>query len=230
MNGAESALGPEYTVHRPDLRAAGIDASDFSVLCAAGVAFTEACGFAPRVAGPAPGAKLRGLRTAAYAGAGVIALCALLLAASFPVAAHMAVGWTAAYKEQYRQILSQTPELRALMVRNDSLAQTVILSHETEARKTRWTTMLETLGRLRPDGLYFDMIGTDGAQATGITGVALSGWAQNESLVTGFIGSLAKSGPYSDISLSSLERDEQKKITTFRITCTFRLSGGSPQK
>jgi hypothetical protein len=219
-----------YTVHRPSLSKAGIDASDVESLQAAGAALAGSCGNVPRLAGAAPGAGLRRVRTGVYAFSAAVAVCGLLLAAALPAAAWVAGKRLASYVEQYRVILAKTPEIKVLTASNDSLARAILLAHDVAAASTRWTKMLSTLGTLRPDGLYLDMIGTDGSAASGKVGAAFSGWARNESLVTGFISSLASSGLYSDISLSSLERNEVHNIVSFRITCKLRLSGDSPVK
>jgi lipid-binding SYLF domain-containing protein len=90
--------------------------------------------------------------------------------------------------------------------------------------------MLQAFGTIRPDGLFLEMLGSDGSAASGKVSVAFSGWAYNESQVTGFIASLQKSGLYSGVSLSSLERNESSNVSTFRITCTLKLCAVVPAK
>jgi Tfp pilus assembly protein PilN len=230
LGSGDVPLDSGFTVHTPDLGRAGIDISDIDTVRSAGAALGQSFGFAPLLAGASPGAAGRRLRSAVLACSAAIVACGLLLALSLPAATFVAGRRLSAYREQYRLILAQTPELRALTLTNDSLARAVLLARDINASRTHWTRMFETLGTLRPDGLYLDMIGTDGAAATGKVGLALAGWARNESLVTGFIAALAKNGQYSAISLSSLERNETRNIFTFRIACTFRHSGGLPEK
>jgi Tfp pilus assembly protein PilN len=217
-------------VIKPDLRTVGIDISDFDMLRATGAAVADVCGFAPRVAPASPEAAFRNARAAVYAISAAIVITCLALTAALPIATLFASNGLASSKQKYRQVLAQTPELQNIMMHNDSLAKAVLFTHQTNAGKTHWTTLLETLGTLRPEGLYFDMIGTEGGAATGKTGLALSGWARNESQVTDLIASLSSSKLYTGISLSSLERNAHKNIVTFRITCTYRLSGDLPQK
>jgi Tfp pilus assembly protein PilN len=219
------------TVLRPDFNKAGIDTSDLDTLRAAGAALSGFYGGSvPQFCGESPEARFRKVRTAVFAFCAGLVLCGLLLACALPAAAFVATRRLASCKEQYRLVLAKTPELQTLLNRNDSLARAIISAHGATAGQTRWTRMLNDLGTVRPDGLYLDMIGTDGSAASGKAGMAFSGWARSESLVTGFIASLQNSGLYSGVSLSSLERNESLNIFVFRITCSLLLFAGSPAK
>jgi Tfp pilus assembly protein PilN len=230
LNCGDVSVDAGYTIVKPDLLTPGIDISDLDVLRATGAAVSAACGFTPYIAPASPESAFRNTRTAVYSISAAICLICLALMAAIPIASLFAAGSLDSYKQRYRQVLAQTPELQSIMAHNDSLARAVLLAHQTNADKTQWTSMLETLGTLRPEGLYFDMIGTEGAATTGKTSLALSGWAHNESQITDLIASLSRSGLYTGISLSSLERNIHKNLVMFRIICTYRLSGGLPRK
>jgi Tfp pilus assembly protein PilN len=220
----------DLAASRLDGAGSGIDMSDTDALAAAGAALSDRYGAVPRFAVDAAPASLRKARTALYALSAGLALCALIACVTLPVLSAAAHGRLASYKKQYQAILANNPDLKVLMGKNDSLARLIISAQDEALGQTRWSQMLQTLGTVRPEGLFLEMLASEGAAASGSVRVALSGWAYNESQVTGFIASLQKSGVYSGVSLSSLERNESSNLSNFRITCTLNLSAGSPAK
>jgi hypothetical protein len=227
---SEAPAGLASSVSRLDCAGSGIDTSDPDALAASGAALSGLYGNVPRFAVDAAPASLRKARTALYAVSAGMVLCALLACAALPVFTAAAHGRLASYKKQYQAILSSNPDLKVLLGQNDSLARLILSAHDEALSQTRWARMLQTLGTIRPDGLFMEMLGSDGTALSGKVRVAFSGWAYNESQVTGFIASLQKSGLYSGVSLSSLERNESSNVSTFRITCTLNLSAGLPAK
>jgi Tfp pilus assembly protein PilN len=208
----------------------GIDMSDTAALAASGAALSGRYGAVPRFAVDTAPASLRKARTALYAVSAGLVLCALLACAALPLFTAVAQGRLASYKKQYQAVLASNPDLKVLLGQNDSLARLIFSAHDAALAQTRWAKMLQSFGTIRPDGLFLEMLGSDGTALSGKVRVAFSGWAGNESQVTGFITSLQKSGLYSGVSLSSLERNESSNVSNFRITCTLILSAGSPAK
>jgi hypothetical protein len=228
LGGSEAPAG--LAASRLDCAGSGIDMSDTDALAASGAALSGRYGAVPRFAVDTAPASQRKARTALYAISAGLVLCALLACAALPVVAAAAQGRLASYKKQYQVILASNPDLKVLLGKNDSLARLILSAHDASLAQTRWGQMLQAFGTIRPDGLFLEMLGSDGSAASGNVRVAFSGWAHNESQVTGFIASLQKSGLYSGVSLSSLERNESSNVSTFRITCTLKLCAVSPAK
>ena len=230
LGSSEAPAGIASAASRLDCPGSGIDMSDTDALAASGAALAGEYGAVPRFAVDTAQASLRKARTAVYAISAGLVLCALLACAALPVLNAVAQGRLASYKKQYQTILASNPDLKVLLGKNDSLARLILSAHDAALDQTRWAQMLQTFGTIRPDGLFLEMLGSDGSAASGKAAVAFSGWAYNESQVTGFIASLQKSGLYSGVSLSSLERNESSNVSHFRITCTVKLFAGSPAK
>ena len=226
----EAPAGVAFTASRLDCPNSGIDMSDTDALAASGAALSGRYGAVPRFSVDTAPASLRKARTALYAVSAGLVLCALLACAALPVFNVAAQGRLASYKKQYQAILANNPDIKILLGKNDSLARLILSAHDAALAQTRWAQMLQAFGTIRPDGLFLEMLGSDGSAASGKAAVAFSGWAYNESQVTGFIASLQKSGLYSGVSLSSLERNESSNLSTFRITCTLKLFAVVPAK
>lgn len=224
---------------RPECGTMGIDIADTGVLAAAGAALAADggdCGTVPRFPVPsatAERAAFRGARTAVYAASAALVLCSLLLTAVVSVSLFFTHKSLARYTQEYRQVL---PDIALLTAQNDSLARAVLSTVSAGSRQTRWAQFLQFLGADKPEGLFFDMLASDApapASASGAAGVvriALSGWAYNESLVTGFISSLQKNNACSSVSLSSLDKNDARNVFSFRILCSMQLFAGSPEK
>ena len=230
LGSGEAPAGVASAASRLDCPGSGIDMSDTDALAASGAALSGLYGAVPRFAVDTAPASLRKARTSLYAVSAGLVLCALLACAALPVFNAVAQGRLASYKKQYQAILASNPDLKVLLGKNDSLARLILSAHDAAFAQTRWAQMLQAFGAIRPDGLFLEMLGSDGSAASGKAAVAFSGWAYNESQVTGFITSLQKSGLYSGVSLSSLERNESSNLSTFRITCTLKLFAVVPAK
>jgi hypothetical protein len=223
-------------VTRIDCGGMGIDITDSNALAAAGAALSAEggdCGIVPRIPGPSvEKAAMRGVRTALYAASAAMVLVSLLLPAGlfgFSAYAHQRLD---RLRREYNRILLQTPDIARLTAQNDSLARALLSAASAGSHQTRWTQFLEFLGTEKPDGLFFDMLATD-ASASGAAGavrVAMSGWAYNESLVTGFISSMQNNKACSNVSLTSLEKGDARDLFTFRVVCSLQLFAGSPGK
>jgi Tfp pilus assembly protein PilN len=78
----------------------------------------------------------------------------------------------------------------------------------------------------RPEGLYFEMLGSEPVKGPpGFVRIAVSGWARSEKLVADFIEHLQKDNSISNISLSSLEKNEKKtNLCDFKIICILKTN------
>jgi Tfp pilus assembly protein PilN len=228
--GAGAPGGLTHAASRLDCGRAGIDISDYETLASAGAALSGLHGAVP-ILSPASGrAQFRTARTAIYAVSAALVVCTILLLAALPVSAFAVQHQLAVYKARYREILSRNADVQSLMLQNDSLARAVLSASDAAFQQTCWAQFLQALGATRPDGLFLDMLGTDAAGKAGSARIAFSGWARNETLVTGFIASLQKNTFLCDISLASLERNESANLFTFRITCTLKFFDASAAK
>jgi Tfp pilus assembly protein PilN len=216
-----------------DCRPLGIDVSDTAALAAAGAALADegcGCGSAPRFPVNTDKAAFRVMRTALYAASAAMVLCAVLLFGAVWTSSALSRRQLDKYTREYRRVLANTPRIAQLSAQNDSLARAVLSAYSAGSRQTQWAPFLQFLGEDRPEGLFFDMLASD-AGAAGKVRIALSGWAENESLVTGFISLLQKNKACSEVSLSSLEKsNDSHNIFQFRIQCSLQLFAGSPEK
>jgi hypothetical protein len=225
---SESVAG--MTATRLDCSRMGVDVTDTCVLMAAGAALAGATGDVPRFPGNPGKAAFRKVRAALYATSVSLVACTILLSATLFVSSFVTRVRQDNYKQEYEKILARTPDIQALMAHNDSLAAAIIAASSAGSHVSRWTPFLRSLGSDRPDGLFLDMLATDASGVVGTVRVALSGWAYNESLVTGFISLLQKNGLCHDVTLSSLEKSGEHNVFIFRILCSLRLFAGSPAK
>jgi Tfp pilus assembly protein PilN len=226
----EAPIDIEKTSVRLGPAIKGFDINDKDAVSAVGAALIGPCGNAPRFPVDADAALFRKVRAGMYAFSACLVLCALALVATVPVSAFIARQKLAAYKKQYQTILSNNPEIQKLMSQNDSLARATLSAYNAASKQTRWAQFFQELGTVRPQGLFLEMLGADGQAASGKVRIALSGWALNESQVTGFISSLQNNSMFSGVSISSIERNATSNIFTFRIACTLKLSAGSAAK
>jgi Tfp pilus assembly protein PilN len=126
---------------------------------------------------------------------------------------------------KYRSGIMENREIRDLAGRNDSLAKDILSLQAKFSKQTRWSGFLETIGKNRPNGLFLEKLGSEPvASSSSKIRIAISGSAENETLVTDFIARLQKDELVSGVSLSFLEKNEKnKKICNFRIICLINI-------
>lgn len=158
----------------------------------------------------------------------------LLLAAGLVSAALLVAGVSLGYRSAgsrelaartaaYERILSENADIAAVSEENSSLAGQILGLESTLMRQSRWVTLLEFLSSAKPKTLHFSSLGSDEvSEGSARVRLGLAGWAVRQEDVTGFIGTLQKTPFLSDISLSSLERQNSRRVA-FRITCSLRL-------
>ena len=126
---------------------------------------------------------------------------------------------------KYRSGIMENREIRDLAGRNDSLAKDILSLQAKFSKQTRWSGFLETIGKNRPNGLFLEKLCSEPvASSSSKIRIAISGSAENETLVTDFIARLQKDELVSGVSLSFLEKNEKnKKICNFRIICLINI-------
>jgi Tfp pilus assembly protein PilN len=220
---------PLYAVTNVHCEKAGF--SDREPLMAFGAALSGITGSVPQLLPATERSAFRHVRTGLYAAAALLCACMVLLAAGIPATRLLMKRQLDGYKKQYQAILMQNTDIRQMMEQNESLAQSITALSEIMSHQTNWSSFLQLIGTIRPQGLYFDMLGSETLNAgTGNVRIAMSGWSQNESLVTDFISGLQKSKEIADVSLSSLERGGTQNIVNFKVVCSLKLIASSQAK
>jgi hypothetical protein len=130
------------------------------------------------------------------------------------------------YESQFRSTISNDREIKALLAENATIAKGIIKLREKSSAQTNWAPFLHLLGMQRPDGLYFEMLGSEPVKGPSGVRIALSGWARSEKLVADFISHVQKNDRISNISLSSMEKnDKNPNLCNFKILCVLKIAG-----
>ncbi len=196
-------------------------------LKALGCALAQIKGTIPVFAGSSPSSAQRGLRSAALIASifvlilsGLTACTPVFLNAFLKVRLH-------SIEQHYRSVFLDNPELKTMIIRNDSLTSSIFRLIERSDRSTQWGRLFQTLGEQRPEGLYFERLGSEpAASSPNHMRVAIAGFAKNETMITDLISKLQKINSISALSLSSVEKSNNKdNLCNFRIVCTFMTIG-----
>lgn len=124
------------------------------------------------------------------------------------------------YQNEYREILQSNKEIRESFDDNKKVAGRILTLQSLFDRQTAWSRLLSVLAKSNPHGLYLEKLGSKKMENSSATQLAFSGWAPSESAVTQFISTLSSESYISDVQLSSIQRDQQRKtITRFKIQC-----------
>ncbi len=128
-------------------------------------------------------------------------------------------------KRRYNSILDGNSEIRDLIAEGDRISRKVLGINKHIVRPALWGPFLQTIGSLRPAGLYLDRLGSETAEENSVR-IAFSGWCETETIATEFIKTLNGSPLLSNVTLSSIE-SEKTNSSIFRFKVLCRLS---PQK
>jgi Tfp pilus assembly protein PilN len=199
---------------------------DNQTLRTAGVALAKAIGRVPLLRPATRRHGVRRIRAVMYCAAAACLLLTLLACTALPLARFFLTRQRDACKARYETLLNANADIRETAVANGELAHKIIAGNAVALKQTRWSRLLQYLGDARPAGVWFEMLGSEPLNVqSGFSGIALSGWGDNESHITALISLLQKSGLAVDVSLASLERDTEKNVFLFRILCTAKLYG-----
>jgi hypothetical protein len=216
-----------FAAHRLDVAIAGRELRTETELKALGCALARQTSGVPVFSGPAKSGVSRGARSILW-----IATAALLLGTALfafaPVIINLFIkSETHNFDMRYRSIVSENPRLRAMISRNESLSASIIQlnSKFSLSHRTQWGRFLQALGSQRPEGLFLEKLGSETVSSSpNAIRIALSGFAQKETLVTDLITRLQKTGLVTQIYLSSIEKNKTKSdICDFRIVCTLTI-------
>jgi hypothetical protein len=197
-----------------------------TVLKAAGAALAGIVDVgAVQFSGPSPAARLRTIRADAILISAMVVLGALAAGIGMGLNEFWMAGRIKAYQARYEKVLGQNAGYQKLLAENEALAAKVLRLQSTFSERTNWGRLLQTLGDIRPDGLYFDRLGSEPVKgAPDQVRLAFTGWAKSETAVTTFIQKLQSVPFITQLQLSGMGQDrEHKDVVRFRIYGTMAI-------
>ncbi|NLG19236.1 MAG: hypothetical protein GX556_18075 [Fibrobacter sp.] len=198
---------------------------DPSVIKAIGAAFCHTGNNVPAFSGPSSGIKFRKIRKAALITSLILVAVPLISFAVLFSLNQSTISRVKKCKADYNNIIANNTEIKELLKSGESLAKKHIRLQRIATNQTDWGRFLYHLGSSRPDGLFFERLGSEPMPGDAEkVRIALSGWAGSETIVTEMIKKLSVPGFITNVSLSSLERDEkQKDYCRFKVICTLNF-------
>jgi hypothetical protein len=197
-----------------------------AVLKAAGAALAGIVDVgAVRFSGPSPAAQVRAIRSGAIIVSAIMVLAVLVGSIGFGLYEFWMAGRIKTYQVRYEKVLGQNAGYQKLLAENKALAAKILRLQSTFSERTNWGRLLQTLGDIRPDGLYFDRLGSEPVKGSlDQVRLAFTGWAKNETAVTTFIQKLQSVPFITQLQLSGMGQDqEHKDVVRFRIYGTMAI-------
>ena len=218
----------QFSLHHLNIIAGNYECKTYDEIRALGVALarTTSVGNVPEFPLSSAKSAVRLPRTLFYAASVLIVIIALLLTGASLIANKLTESKINAYASQFQSTISNNKEIKDLLAENGVLAKEILQFRDKSSGQTNWALFLHALGTQRPEGLYFEMLGSEPVKgSSGSARIAVSGWARSEKLVADFIARLQKDDRISNISLSSLEKNEKKtNLCDFKIVCILKTS------
>lgn len=214
--------GEQYTIHRIQT-----PSTDCQVIKAMGVAFCALNRDIPAFTGASKASRSRKHRTALYIFSAALVVFSLITFGTVHLLNVQYKSRINQYQLEYKRILTENKEIRDLLTQGETLAAKLKRIQTLSSQVSNWSQFLHELGLKRPPGLFFERLGSEPLNSGTDRRVRLvmSGWADNETTVTNLIKRLNSSPSISQITLSSMERDnKQKDYCRFKIICTLKLS------
>lgn len=226
--GSESNVNStHFSLHPLNIIAGKHEFKTFDEIKALGVALTQTTGGVTAFSGPTPESPFRFMRSILYVVSAGVMACAITLTCVLFLLNIFTKWEVGANESRYLSIISNNREIKDLLSQNQSTVKSILRLQAKPSAQTRWGPFLHLLGMERPDGLFFEMLGSEPVKGVpGAVRVAFSGWAKSEKLVTDLISQIQKNNYVSDISLSSLEKNEKNAtLCNFKILCTLTITG-----
>jgi hypothetical protein len=221
INNQDVIPGDQFT-----LRTIQLPISDTSQIKAFGVALCSIEPVIPSFCGATQSSKYRIIRTAVYSLSALIVITALLLSGYMYYEMYSSRQAVKKCELDYKSILNNNTDIRSLTLTGESLAKKLLRIEKFAAAPTNWNRFFELIGSIRPKSLYFDRLASEQRAANSdAVKIAISGWADSEMTVTDFLQKLNKPDYVSNVSLSTLERDNKLNKTRFKIVCNVTLLG-----
>ncbi len=193
------------------------------VLKAMGCALCGLKGNIPKLGGPTSESRFRVIRAFAFRTALFVSLLSLLSAASLFTYNFYLENKVKEVKKSYADILANHKEIRDLIAQGERLSVKIMQLNRHVSRKTVWGPFFQSIGSLRPSGLYFEKLGSEPiAGSVPKTRIALAGWCENETIATSFIKLLKEKPFLSEVNLASIERiNPSQPACRFKIVCVL---------
>ncbi|MGB7566824.1 MAG: PilN domain-containing protein [Chitinivibrionales bacterium] len=225
--GSETGLKTgQFSLQHLNIIAGNFECTTYDEIRALGVALarTTSVGNVPEFPLSSAKSAVRLPRTLLYAASVLMVIIALLLTGASLIADKLTESKINAYASQFQSTISNDKDIKNLLAENGMLANEILQFRDKSLARTNWALFLHALGTQRPEGLYFEMLGSEPVKgSSGSARVAFSGWARSEKLVADFIARLQKDDRISNISLSSLEKNEKKTtLCDFKIVCILK--------
>jgi len=230
LNVGNTFDGKEFTAHALSLPGDPALWKREAALKAAGAALAGAANVdAVQFSGPSPAARLRTIRAGAIIISAIMVLAVLLGGIGIGLNELWMSGRIKAYQARYEKVLERNAGYQKLLAENEALAAKILRLQSTFSERTNWGRLLQTLGDIRPDGLYFDRLGSEPVKgAPDRVRLAFTGWAKNETAVTTFIQKLQSVPFIAQLQLSGMGQDqEHKDVVRFRIYGTMAIRDSS---
>ena len=218
-------FSPKTAFEKPVQRVQGVPREEHT-LKAMGCALAQKKKVLPLFVGETPGAAFRKKRTILYGLSAATLLVSIMLLIAMVGMNAWYTGKKTAYENEYQRVIGNNKEIKKLLKRSNELAGTITRLENTLSRQTIWGKFFYTVGKERPEGLFFERFGTEPIPDEEQTvRVAISGWTAQETKVTDFIARLQEMPYVTHITLSSLERNKKRKsIFGFKVLCTLLLN------
>jgi Tfp pilus assembly protein PilN len=225
--GKENAFkNAHFSIHPLTTIVGNHDCTSYEEIRALGAALVHSVGIVPKFSGPSAKSSVRMPRTMLYAASVLSVLVAFIVTGVPLIADKITEIKIHAYESRFRSAILNDKEIKDLLAENEAAAKAILQFRDKSSARTNWAPFLHALGTQRPEGLYFEMLGSEPVKSSpGSLRIAVSGWARNEKLVADFIAHLQKDRHISNISLSSLEKNEKKTdICDFKILCILKTN------
>jgi hypothetical protein len=193
--------------------------------CALTSALVMSAGSVPFFSKPPKTGALRHLNAALLISS-IAIIVATALAASAPYIMNRSLKRELQTRQtQYRSLIMNNPVIQTTIKHNDSLAASILRMNAQSGQRTVWGKFLQCLGAERPKGLFYEKLGSEpGSPASNTIRIAISGFAQGETMVTDLISRLQKTGFISNITLTFMEKNKIKpNLCDFKIICTLMI-------
>lgn len=206
-----------------DIRHVSFQPHDINIVKAAGVALCGLKKTVPRFSGETDASHFKAFRAFTYITSAVTVLAAII---AFAVTGILNIHYfhkIEKCKIAYNNIIDQNKEIRNLLKTGGNLADKLTRVYSVGSRQSTWAKLLYLLGNDRPQGLFFDRLGSDPMQKGTKVKIALAGWSFKETAVTEMLKKLNASLLVTNVTLANLERDaKHDNIYTFKILCQLK--------
>jgi hypothetical protein len=216
-----------FSIHYLQIMIGGRRFVDYPEIKAIGCALAVDYGIIPVFPVRQPDSVSRNIKYLLTIAASVIVVSTVFFTCGTSALAYIAKTRLHKLETRYGSSVMNNAGIKEIMNKNDSIARQILRMQSGLSVKTHWGHLLEIIGKNRPEGLFYEKLGSEPVPGhPERMRIAISGSAKNQSLVADLIASLQKDRMFSGISLSYMEKNGKKNdICDFRIICSVNISG-----